>query len=60
MTIKLGTLNYVDLILIPKTDNMELSRFYARMFDIHNKMAGRVNEDDRVVTYGDLKTLGLI
>lgn len=60
MAVTLGKLTYVDLVLLPRTADTELNRFYHRLYDVHNRMSGRVTEDERVITYGDLKTLGLI
>jgi len=58
--VELGKLTYVDLVFRPKTADLELSQFYNRLFDIHDRMAGRATEDERIITYGDLKKLGLI
>ena len=54
MTVELGKLSYTNLPITPKTDNLELRRYYEKMADMFNRMSGNGDPEERVVTVGDL------
>lgn len=55
MTLALNKLSYTDLPIMPKTGDVELSRYYAKLADIFKRMSGdTTTPGNRIITLDDL------